>query len=703
LTAFFYATNNKLVFLIKFEKLLLKAIHLKSTFFVLLFVFLGCNQKKTINKLSLDISNDSLTVYFSLANDFNLTKEKRLEYINKASEIVHNQDNDSLNRANLFKIANRYYNLNSFKEYFKTVNLVLDNSEKVGDTSNISKAYGYLGDYYRIKSVSDSSFLYYYKAEKLYVKLNNNKYQLVKILINKANLLFRVGDFIGSEKEVFKVLRLLKNDKNKVVNAIYYDAYNTLGLVYNGMGEYENAISYHEKALKVIDAIEIIGKSQTMAISYLNLGLVYMNLKDYKVAKSYFEKGIEQQIIDNQDASVYAMLLDNLGYCKFKLSEKDGLPDLFYQSMEISKGLKLSSGRFVNLIHLSEYFASKNDKVTSLRFANQALNLVRETNERHDILVALKHIATIDSKNAANYTKEYIRINEELQKEERKMGEKFSRIQYETDQIKDQNSDLETKNRKLLYFFSGLIILGLFFYVIKSQQAKNRELLYKQQQQKANEDIYNLMISQQNTIEANRVQEKKRVAQELHDGVLGRMFGVRMNLEGLNRFNDDLAISQRHDYLSELKNIEQDIREISHDLNREKSELINNFVAIVDNLFEEQRKTFQSKLYSSIDFNIKWDLAVNSVKINLYRIIQESLQNINKYANATTIKVDLKKQENSIVLTICDDGTGFNTNLKKKGIGLQNMISRAKECKGDFDVKSKVGEGTIITVSIPIE
>jgi uncharacterized protein YaaN involved in tellurite resistance len=69
---------------------------------------------------------------------------------------------------------------------------------------------------------------------------------------------------------------------------------------------------------------------------------------------------------------------------------------------------------------------------------------------------------------------------------------------------------------------------------------------------------------------------------------------------------------QQSSYLSELKNIEQDIREISHDLNREKSELINNFVAIVDNLFEEQRKTYPSKLVSNIDSTIKWELLVNS-------------------------------------------------------------------------------------------
>lgn len=664
-------------------------------------MIIGCSQKKSNDK-HVDVLKDSLSIYFSLANDFNLPIEKRYKYTSKALEIVLQYENDSLNRVNLFKVANRYYNNNSLKEYSKTVNLVLENSEKAADTISMAKAYTYLGDYYRVKAVSDSSFFYYYKAEKLYDKLNS-KYELAKTMVNKAVLMFKVGDFVGSEKEVFKVLQLLKDDTKGDFVEINYDAYNTLGLVYNGLGEYEESILYHKKALKVLEESNIIAKNQTMAISYLNLGLVYMSLKKYKLAKEYFIKGIEQQNLDDQDLNIYAMLLDNLGYSKFKLNMQAELPDLFYKSLRIRDSLKVYSEIPVNKIHLSEYYHFKKDKEKSLKFANEALILARKLNMSREILLSLKQVTVVDPKNASSYTKEYIRINEELQKEERKIGEKFSRIQYETDQIKGENSDLEAKNRKLVYFFTAIAILGMFIYIIKSQKAKNRELLYKQQQQKANEDIYNLMISQQNTIEANRVQEKKRVAQELHDGVLGRMFGVRMNLEGLNQFNDDLAITQRLDYLVELKKIEQDIREISHDLNREKSELINNFVAIVDNLFEEQRKTFSVKLFSSIDSNIKWDLAVNSVKINLYRIIQESLQNINKYANATSIKVDLKKQENNILLTITDDGAGFNVSLKKKGIGLQNMISRAKECQGEFHVKSKVGEGTTITVSIPLE
>ena len=239
-------------------------------------------------------------------------------------------------------------------------------------------------------------------------------------------------------------------------------------------------------------------------------------------------------------------------------------------------------------------------------------------------------------------------------------------------------------------------------YIIKVQKAKNRELLFKQEQQKVNEEIYNLMISQQNDVETIRVIEKKRVAQELHDGVLGRMFGVRMNLDSLNNNNDELSFEQRKSYIVELKNIEQDIREISHDLNREKSELINNFVAIVVDLLEDQKKTFSPKLISNIDSNIKWELMSNAVKINLYRIIQESLQNINKYANASAIRIEFKRGIDTILLNIVDDGIGFNVNKAKKGIGLQNMLSRVNECNGTFEINSKKGEGTMITVTVPV-
>lgn len=397
------------------------------------------------------------------------------------------------------------------------------------------------------------------------------------------------------------------------------------------------------------------------------------------------------------------MLLDNLAYSKLKSKRSDGLPDQFYRSLKIRDSLGLKMAMISSQIHLSEYFAEKKDTFRAIQFSKQALLISRSSDKLNNTLQALKQIAVVDPKNASKYSKEYILLNDKMLKAERNMGEKFSRIEYETNEIKDQNSNLQEKNKTLVYVFSICTLLGLFFYVYKTQQARNRELLFKQQQQVANEDIYNLMISQQNEIEATRIREKKNVAQELHDGVLGRMFGIRISLDSLDKVEETLAAPKRKKYLAELKSIEEDIREISHDLNREKSELVNNFVLILNKLFENQRNTYDSKLVTFFDSQIKWELVSNTVKINLYRIVQEALQNCNKYADAENIKVEFKSEIDYLILSIMDDGVGFNTRRKKKGIGLHNIEYRAAECKGTVAIKSAKGEGTLLVVKVPID
>ncbi|RKS99280.1 tetratricopeptide repeat-containing sensor histidine kinase [Flavobacterium sp. 123] len=674
----------------------MKHIHIISLLLILL--FFGCNKEKE-GISSNSSTKDSLSLYFSLANDIKLPLIKKQQYNQKAFAIIIEQPNDSLNRVNLFKVANRYYNMNDWQGFNKTVGVVLEKSKSSNDTINMAKAYIYLGDYYGAQGVPDSAFMYYFKAEKMYLKLDDT-YNLARTRLSKANLQYNESDLLGSEIAVFNALRAIKEEK---ASDIVYDSYNLLGAIYNELDEYDKSLEYHTKALVSIDDKMIPIDFQPRATSLNNIGYVYQNLNKQKEAIPYFQKGLAQKDLINYKPSLYAILLDNLAYSKFKINDSKGLPELFYKSLKLRDSLQLTAGIILNKIHLSEYFASKKDTVKAIQYSKEALEDARVSKNYRNVLGPLKQLAVVEPKNASLYTKEYIHINDSLQKAERKMGDKFTRIEYETDEIKGENTDLVTQNRNLLYFFSILTILGMLLFVIKTQKAKHRELMFKQQQQKANEDIYNLMISQQNTIEINRIKEKKRVARELHDGVLGRMFGVRMNLDGLNTINNDSAIDQRNSYLSELKNIEQDIREISHDLNREKSELINNFVAIVNDLFEEQKKTYKSVLAVTVDSTIKWELVSNSIKINLYRIIQEALQNINKYANANNIKVELKKEEDNLILIVSDDGVGFNVKTAKKGIGLQNILFRANECEGIVDIQSKKNNGTIITLTVPIE
>ncbi|WP_348823994.1 tetratricopeptide repeat-containing sensor histidine kinase [Flavobacterium aestuarii] len=672
---------------------------LKNYCYILLLIFcIGCTEKNKSKQNSIP-SSDSLASYLLLANDIHLSQELKQKYNRKAFDIIINQKDDSINKVNLFKVANRYYNMADWQGYFETSKLVLENSKKSHDTVNLAKAYTYLGDYYKKKSISDSAFYCYNKAEKLYLKLNDS-YNLAKTEINKANLQFSENEHFNSEIAVFKALRNIKQVK---ANDLLYESYNLLGILYNEREEYSKSLEFHNKALATLNDTSIPEELQFKATSLNNIGYVYLNLKNYSQAKNYFQDGLKQNKLFVENTPLYAMLLDNLAYAKFKLKETDEIPDLFYRSLKIRDSLHLTSGLIINKTHLSEYYYAQKDTVMAIQYAKQALDLSRSTKQLRSILESLKQIGIVDPKNASAYSKEYIQINDRLQKAERKMGEKFSRIEYETDEIKVENTNLEGQNKKLLLIFSAFIILVILLYTINVQKAKQRELLFKQQQQQANAEIYNLLINQQNTIEINNIKEKKRVARELHDGVLGRMFGVRINLDGLNKINDDSGIEMRLNYLTELKNIEQDIREISHNLNREKSELINNFVAIVTNLFEEQKKTFSTKFLAHLDPSIKWDSIDNIVKINLYRILQESLQNCNKYANATKIIVEFRKQNDNIVLKISDDGIGFNVNRAKKGIGLQNIKSRTIECEGTLEIKSKKEEGTSITIVIPIK
>lgn len=664
----------------------------------LLLIFSGCTQKKKSKELT--SVQDSLPVYLSLSNDIQINYDLKQKYAQKAFSIVVKQKNDSINRVNLFKIANRYYNMNDFKSYHAISQLVLDRSISSKDSASIAKAYIYLGDYYGSKVISDSAFRNYFLAQKIYLQIND-QYNLAKTLLSKASLQYNESDFFESEISVFKALSILKNQKN--VNDQLYECYNLLGILYNEREEYEKALEYQNKALNTLNDKSIPADLQLKATSLNNIGFVYMRMKNYKQAIVYFEKGLKEKNLFEEKTILYAMLLDNLAYSKLKSKRLDGLPDQFYRSLKIRDSLGLKMAKISNQIHLSEYYAFKRDTFKAIQFSKKALLLSRSSDKLANTLLALKQIAVVDPQNASKYSKEYIRLNDKMLKAERNMGEKFSRIEYETNEIKDQNSNLQEKNKTLVYVFSICTLLGLFFYVYKTQQAKNRELIFKQQQQIANEDIYNMMISQQNEIELTRIKEKKKVAQELHDGVLGRMFGIRISLDSLDKVDEVEAASKRKKYLAELKNIEQDIREISHDLNREKSELINNFVAILNKLFEDQRNTYSSKLITSFDPNIKWELISNIVKINLYRIIQEGLQNCNKYAKADIIKVEFEIENDNLILTIADDGVGFNTKKTKNGIGLHNIEYRATECKGTVTIKSAKSEGTVLIVKIPID
>jgi len=660
-------------------------------------VWFGC--KKSNETVATGNMRDSISTYITLIKNNKVSYNQKDKYNQRAYELLQSRKIDSTSLGLLDLVADNFDLLGKRMEFRKLSHELLEKATEIKDTANISKAYKNLGKFHLDSGQNDSSFYYYLKAEK-FSRYIGDSLSLGEIYLDMAFIQLYESDFNGSETSASKALPYLDKAPNKKK---IYEAYNLIGINSNQLKNFEKALEYHTKALNYIENVSVTDKNNLVASSLNNIGYVYQTTGQQEKAIENFNIALKDVSLRSGNPTVYAMLIDNLAYSKFKLNDFSQLPGLFYTSLKLRDSLKQdNSGIILNKIHLSELFAAKKDTLIAQKYAREALDFSRKTRVSSDILASLQQLSTIEHKNAVAYSKEYIKISDSLQQAERKAKDKFARIAFETDEIISQKDKLAEQNRSISYFFIGTFLIGILLFVIRSQKAKNRELVLREAQQKANEDIYNLMISQQASIEESRVKEKKRIAQELHDGVLGRLFGARLNLDSLNRASDEQSIVTRFNYLAELKNIEQDIREISHDLNREKYVVINNFVAIVNNLLEEQHNSHDPHVYNVIEANINWEKVNNTIKINLYRILQESLQNINKYAKAQNIKIEISKEDDYLVLKITDDGAGFQTQTRKKGIGLQNMQSRVDECNGSFTIFSKPGSGTKIVVKVPM-
>jgi hypothetical protein len=133
-----------------------------TVLFSCLFFATGCTNKK------LDYSErkvqDSLHLFLNLANQDSLPSPARLNYNKKALGIIMNQENDSMHRIYLFRVANRYYNLNNLEEYGKITKILIKESENENDALALAKAYDYLGDYYKNPEKIDSAFIFFLES-----------------------------------------------------------------------------------------------------------------------------------------------------------------------------------------------------------------------------------------------------------------------------------------------------------------------------------------------------------------------------------------------------------------------------------------------------------------------------------------------------------------------------------------------------------
>mgnify|MGYP001952413979 CR=1 FL=1 len=125
------------------------------------------------------------------------------------------------------------------------------------------------------------------------------------------------------------------------------------------------------------------------------------------------------------------------------------------------------------------------------------------------------------------------------------------------------------------------------------------------------------------------------------------------------------------------------------------------YTQLIEDFLIEQSKSNNYDYELLTDNGINWQKIPGDIKMNIYRIMQETVQNINKYAKANNVKVALKAEDDFIHLTISDDGIGFNLNTKKDGIGIKNIRSRIERLNGNVEFISELKKGTSVVIKIP--
>jgi signal transduction histidine kinase len=197
--------------------------------------------------------------------------------------------------------------------------------------------------------------------------------------------------------------------------------------------------------------------------------------------------------------------------------------------------------------------------------------------------------------------------------------------------------------------------------------------------------------------------ERKRIAREIHDSIGQTLAAIKFALESkLSQMGGGVAppgvsieniISLTQGGIEESRRIQMDLRpSVLDDLG---------FLATIGWFTREFQKVY---LHISVEkhISVEENEIPDSLRTVLFRVMQEAMNNVAKHSNANLVRLILKKMDGRIVLTIEDNGAGFEPESTKQGLGLTSMRERAELSGGTFEVDSILGKGTMIRASWPL-
>ena len=609
---------------------------------------------------------------------------------------------DSLAAATLFSQAKSLFLSDRTTALSKSL-AGLDIAEKINNKTLQGNFNNVIGLIYTYQGKYDIAEKYFAKAKDFALQIKD-KVMLSKVYNNLGLNYMQEGKQLEAIQQSFNAIKILEELGN---TGGLGDTYANISNSYIRLNLYGKALAYADSALKYFKQIN---KLSGMANIYNNYGFIYSDTKQIPKALDYFAKSLKiKEQMKDQDGQ--ANTLSNMGTAFSDLKEYAKAMSFFiraeklYKLADDPKGIAEVQTNMANLKAAMKDGSALADSKKTYEYAKK--NTTQEQ-QRDIALVVSKNYRNIkDYENSLKYYRLYdslkdITINEAMLKQIATLEatyqneKKQQQIKLLSKQNTIQQLQLNKKNLTIYIIAIAFLLSGIIVYQVYSrnkikQAAKLQAAIIHQQN-----------LAAKGIIEAEE-RERKRIAGDLHDGV-GQLFSaVKLNLGVLIdkyviKQDDAEALSEKTMAMVDESCVE--VRSIAHQMMPNaliKSGLVSALRDFI-NKIQSDRLKIQIET-QGIDKPLE-----SNIETVLYRVIQESVNNVIKHAQASLLDIFLLCDDKEITVTIEDNGKGFDMVNKKgfTGIGLKNMISRVEFLKGTVEVSSSPGKGTLVAIYVPL-
>ncbi len=482
----------------------------------------------------------------------------------------------------------------------------------------------------------------------------------------------------------------------------------------------EMAVFYHkqknnDKSEEALDAAEKAAR-ESNSLDHLSTTLhhrgVWLSMEgNYKAARPFFEEVLKIRTEIKDSVGLGYIYLD---FAEMALSE--GNVDLALQHLDRSTAIRTKlgdrQGVIVNKVNTGEtYFnAGRYREALPLFLAGieEGKKIGFTDLVRHTYGFAAKTYMELgDFKNAYRFQEEGYQLKDSLFNIERTKVIQDLQTKYETEKktqqivLLDQENQLKQATIERNYLFIVGLSITVLLLVIVFVLWRNRNL--QRQEAVLQEQKIRLREAQINAVIESQERERKRFATDLHDGMGQLISALQLNISSLRQpisFEKRDQLFEASDQL--LNEVHDEIRNIAFNL-MPPVLVKEGLVPAVNELVRKINKS--GKLRASLSvFDVKGRFP-QVTEISLYRVVQEFLSNIIKYANATEVTISFTGYEHELVLTIDDDGNGYDLHAFQndaEGNGWRNVNSRINLIKGSVEIDTQAGrKNSTVIITIP--